>query len=841
MTSSSQADSRDWAEVQRLLDELVDLQPAERVAELDRREPSPAIAKRVRELLSALDESPDYLEARSAPLPASATPVASLAEGTQIGLWRIERLLGRGGMGEVYLAKRADDAFEQRVAIKLVGAHAVAHIGRFHEERRILASLEHPGIARLLDGGVAADGRPYMAMEYVDGLDIAAWCREHALDLNARLQLFGQICEAVRYAHSLLVVHRDLKPHNILVTRQGQAKLLDFGIARLIDVANPDAATDAATRTQQLLTPEYASPEQLEGAPVSLATDVYALGLLLFELLTGRSPWRQTDSAVPTMIRRILEGDPLAPSRIAPLPPDASAKSPPLPIEASRLRGDLDAITLKALRREPQQRYETAALLWADVQRYLRGEPVLARAATPRYLLSRFVRRHRALVGAAAIVLVTSLVGVAGIALQARETAIERDNAQRQVARLQAVQDYLQLMFRTASQQQSGDQPLTAKSVLDRSAAELMERFDGDPTLRANMLFLLGQLYVSLSDYPGALPLLQRYESLPEIRADAAHHADVLRELATTQLRLGQFDAARASLTAAQAIWAAGPTAAWEKLSSSRSIEVELAYQLNQPEAAIASLRQALSERDRHLPEGDDITLEMLNSLAAILANVAQLDEARSTADRAWSMMEKRDQMRTPQALTLMNTRATVAALQKRSDDAIALYKEAIDLRRALYGPSASLATLELNIARALLKVQRGAEAVPWLVEAEPMAVQYTGEDSMVTLGTRQAHADALVQIGRASQAEPIQIATLKTIERLKGARSLEYMRGLIGNVELRIAQHRFDEADRVLKDIESRVIELGPAAQINASRLVELRELVNAKRSPYPDAPTTP
>ena len=671
-------------------------------------------------------------------------------------------------------------------------------------------------------------------------MNIAAWCHEQSLDLTARLQLFGQICEAVRYAHSLLVVHCDLKPHNILVTKDGQVKLLDFGIARLIDVAD----TEATTRTQQLLTPEYASPEQLEGEPVSLATDVYALGLLLFELLTGRSPWRQTDSAVPTMIRRILEGDPPAPSRVASQSQSQSqetpAKSSPRPIEAARLRGDLDAITLKALRREPQQRYETAALLWADVQRYLRGDPVLARAATTRYLMSRFVRRHRVLVGAAAIVLVISLVGVAGIVLQARETAMERDNAQRQVARLQAVQDYLQLMFRTASQQQSGDQPLTAKSVLDRSAAELMERFDGDPTLRTNMLFLLGQLYVSLSDYPGALPLLQRYESLPEIRADAAHHADVLSELATTQLRLGQFDAARASLIAAQAIWSSGAAASWDKLSSSRSIEVELAYQLNQPEAAIASLKQALIERDRYLPEGDDTTLELLNSLAAILANVAQLDEARSAADRAWNLMEKREQTRTPQALTLMNTRATVAALQKRSDDAIALYREAIDLRRSLYGPSAALATLELNISRALLKVQRGAEALPWLVEAEPMALQYTGEDSMVTLGTRQAHADALIQTGRAGEAEAMQLATLKTIARLKGDTSLEYMRGLISSVELRIAQHRFDEADRVLKDIESRVPHLGPAAQVNASRLAELRDMVNARRSPYPTAPAT-
>ena len=827
MTSSSSAgssaDSNDWTEVQRLLADLVDLEPAAREAELDRRKPNPAVAKRVHELLSALDESPDYLEARSAPSTESA-PSPSLNEGTLIGIWRIERLLGRGGMGEVYLASRADGAFEQRAAIKLVGAHAVAHIGRFHEERRILASLEHPGIARLLDGGVAADGRPYMAMEYVDGLDIAAWGREHALDLTARLQLFGQICEAVRYAHSLLVVHRDLKPHNILVTKDGQVKLLDFGIARLIRVNEENEAVG----THPLLTPDYAAPEQLEGRAVSLATDVYGLGLILFELLTGVTPWRHSHSNVPTLIRRILDGDIPPPSRVA-----SQNEAPP--VQARLLRGDLDAILLKALRRDPQQRYETAALLWTDVQRHLRGEPVLARAATPRYLLSRFVRRHRVLVGAATIVFVTLLVGVMGIVLQARETAIERDNAQRQVARLQAVQDYLQLMFRTASQQQPGDQPLTAKSVLDRSAAQLMERFDGDPTLRINMLFLLGQLYVSLSDYPGALPLLQRYESLPEIRADAAHHADVLRELATTQLRLGQFDAAKASLAAAQAIWTSEATASWDKLSSSRAIEVELAYQLNQPEAAIASLRQALNERDRHLPEGDDTTLELLNSLAAILANVAQLDEARSAADRAWSMMEQRDQTRTPGALTLMNTRATVAALQKRSDDAISLYQEAIDLRRSLYGPSASLATLELNIARALLKVQRGAEALPWLVEAEPMAVQYTGEDSMVTLGTRQARADALVQIGRASEAEPIQLATLKAITRIKGDRSLEYMRGLIGSVELRLAQHRFDEADRVLKDIESRVLELGPAAQINALRLAELREMVNARRSPYP------
>jgi non-specific serine/threonine protein kinase/serine/threonine-protein kinase len=332
----------------------------------------------------------------------------------RLGAYAVVREIGRGGMGAVYLAARADDEFEKRVAIKLVPAGLGGRVlrERFRQERQILARLDHPGIARLLDGGTTADGTPWVAMEYVDGLPITEYCDRHLLGLDARLRLFRLVCSAVHYAHQNLVVHQDLKPGNVLVAGDGTPKLLDFGIAGLLGTEN--GAGTRAVAGLQALTPDYASPEQLRGEPVTILTDVYSLGVVLFELIAGKRPYRMT-GATPAEIERIHESGLVPPSSVR------SVRSVPR---------DLDAIDLKAMSLDPAGRYGSVELLSEDVERFLAGDAVEARQGNAAYRLRRFARRHKALVAAAALVILSLLGGIVASARQARIAERERARAE---------------------------------------------------------------------------------------------------------------------------------------------------------------------------------------------------------------------------------------------------------------------------------------------------------------------------------------------------------------------------------------------------------------------------
>lgn len=429
-------------------------------------------------------------------------PAPELAPGSLAGPFRIECLIGRGGMGEVYRARRADGAFEQRVAIKLIRPEAVKHLERFHTERQILARLEHPGIARLLDGGTLADGRPYMAMEYVEGSTLTRHCRERPLDLDARLALFRQVCEAVAYAHAHLVVHRDLKGGNVMVTAAGEVKLLDFGIAKLVDAEGCDA-----TLTQLApLTPETAAPEQLSGAPVSTATDVYALGVILHDLLTGLPLWDFTNTPVWRALDRVLHQAATRPSEVA-----AAAAQPPVP--ARLLRGDLDAIVGQCLRKAPRERYASAGELLAELDRHRLGLPLSARGESAAYVLGRFLRRHRLAVGSASAVLlallaglVTSLVLYKGARTARDEARAAQALAQRETARARAVSDFLNKDLLAGGDFTQGSiRDLSLSQLLARAVGKVHERFADQPETEAEARWSLGESYYYLGDQPAAL------------------------------------------------------------------------------------------------------------------------------------------------------------------------------------------------------------------------------------------------------------------------------------------------------------------------------------------------
>ena len=417
--------------------------------------------------------------------------------GQRLGAFVVEaRLPEQGGMGSVYRGRRADDTFAQEVAIKIIprGRDTDAFLRRFTLERRVLGLLQHPNIVRILDAGAVADGRPYFVMEWVDGLPLDRFSAERHLNLAERLALFQQLCGAVQYAHQHLVVHRDLKPSNVLVTPESAPKILDFGLAKLLDEDDLEAGLLSRTN-ERPMTPAYASPEQVLGGPVTTATDVHALGLILYELLTGHRPYRLTSSSASEIERVICREVPDLPSRVARI----ASGEPPVPVP--RLRGELDAIVMRALQKEPGDRYQTAAELSDDVARYLTGRPVSARRTSLAYRSGKFVKRHaKGLTAAAAVVLLAAAFVVQN-SLHARGLAVERDRAQASLS-------FLVSLFEASDPDKAKGDKLMAVDLLDVGAKRLETELASQPGTRASLLFTIGNVYDRLGRYDAAERLL---------------------------------------------------------------------------------------------------------------------------------------------------------------------------------------------------------------------------------------------------------------------------------------------------------------------------------------------
>ena len=410
--------------------------------------------------------------------------------GSTVGAYRIEALVGRGGMGEVYRASRLGGPPGQLVAVKVVPSTlaSIDVVRRFRLERQILARLQHPNIATLLDGGITLGGQPYLVMRYVDGIPITRYVAEHHLPLADRLRLFEVTCEAVQFAHANLIVHRDLKPSNILVKADGQVRLLDFGIAKLLDVTSFDL-TAPNTGERRLLTPEHAAPEQFLGQPVTTATDVYALGVLLYQLLTGVRPF--SDLPPLDLARSVCEREPPPPSQAVP----ASEDGPGLSRE---LRGDLDHIVLMALRKEPARRYASAGQLAEDVRRYLEGRPVIARADTFGYRSRKFIARNRVPVAGVAIcgLFLLSAAGFTVWHSRLRAQALVQAEAER--TRATRLASFMVGVFDASDPNEARGRTVTARALLDRAAGEMARDRAIDPALRSYLDSALARAYASL-------------------------------------------------------------------------------------------------------------------------------------------------------------------------------------------------------------------------------------------------------------------------------------------------------------------------------------------------------
>lgn len=529
-----------WQKVEELLDTALDLEPAARRQFLDDVE-DPCLLREVESLLACEQQTAGFLGAPALAFSADFFDGGDGPEeraGQTVGRYRIIHEIGSGGMGAVFLAERSDGEFQQRLALKIVRrSFADSDLARrFRQERQILASLNHPNIARLLDGGVSNDGEPFLAMEYVGGVRIDDYCDSNSLSTDERLNLFLAVCQGVSYAHQNLVVHRDIKPSNILVTDEGVPKLLDFGIAKLI---NPEAEAGAAETVtgMRAMTPDYASPEQVRGLIVTTATDVYSLGVLLYELLTGHRPHRLKNRRPDDIVRIICEEEPTRPSLAgARQSSDGSSgtindddqvatdnrlltskTNPQSAIRNSKfLRGDLDNIVLMALRKEPQRRYATVAQFAEDISRYLEGRPVLAHKDTFSYRAAKFVRRHKA--GATAVVLVV-LALVGGIfatawqakraTAQAKIAAEQRDRARIEAAKAERINAFLQSIFASADPNwyssgfgQRGE--VKVVDVLEQTGRRIDEELKDEPEIRAELHHTIGTTYQSLGQFEQA-------------------------------------------------------------------------------------------------------------------------------------------------------------------------------------------------------------------------------------------------------------------------------------------------------------------------------------------------
>jgi len=486
----------DWRRVRSVFEEVLGLGLAEREPALDRLcAENQGLRAEVESLLRAAEEAGGFL-ASDEPWADSAMFDAAMPDA--IGAYRIVREIGRGGMGVVYLGERQDGDFAQRAAIKVVRAGAASDLvmRRFRAERRILAGLEHAGIARLYDGGLTTDGAPYLVMEYVEGEDLLAHCARREMGLQDRLGLFVRVCDAVSYAHRHLVVHRDLKPSNILVTPEGEPKLLDFGLAKLTKPWSDSGAPAATVTSLRWMTPEYASPEQVRGEAATTATDVYALGVVLYELLTGSKPYQPRSAANADLERAILEQE----------PPRLSTATGRGSAERRALRGDLDVICAKCLQKDGRRRYGGAAELADDLRRYLAGRPIAARPDSTAYRLRKFAARHVVAVAAGAAAAIVLVALVTSYTVRLRQ---ERDRAHRESEKQRAIATFLGGVFRAADPVLAGGRAVTARDLLDEGARQATE-IGGDPEVQAALLHEMAQAYFSLELYEQALALERR-------------------------------------------------------------------------------------------------------------------------------------------------------------------------------------------------------------------------------------------------------------------------------------------------------------------------------------------
>jgi serine/threonine protein kinase len=689
--------------------------------------------------------------------------------GDRIGQYRLLRTLGVGGMGEVFLAERADAEFEQQVAIKVVhgGAATQGVQSRLKIERQILAQLDHPNIAHLLDGGSLPDGTVYIVMEYVDGVPIDAYCDENRLDVAARLKLFQTVCAAVHYAHQNLIVHRDLKPSNILVTAAGVPKLLDFGIAKLLDERQAGHHTLAVTHADiRVMTPDHASPEQVRGQTITTSSDVYVLGVLLYKLLTGSSPFVISSMRLTDIERAICERDPLLPSLTIKSADSAQARGimEARSSTANRLRrtlgGDLDNIVLMAMRKEPERRYGSSQQMASDIQRYLDGKPVIAHRDTLSYRSLKFVSRHWLPVaaGAGAVFLIlafamTTYVQSLRIAAERDRAAAERAAAERERSRAEEVSSFLVNLFKLSDPQENRGNLVTARELLDSGAKRLQTELQDQPATKAALLSTVGAVYDSLGQYKEALPILTESLALQPQSHDKTHIATLL-ELGSARSGAGDLNGAEAPLQEALHLSQNDFGAASQESGRSLWALGVLRYRQNRFAEAKELYNRSLNILETTSAPATDVSA-LLDDLAQVYVGEQQWALAKQTYERALEVDRRILGDDHPRVAMRLNNLAIVAQNIGDLKLAEALFRDAIRRDERAYGdqhPETGLA--RGNYGLLLWREGRLAEAEPLLSNALDVVLKLYGPDNYKVAYARVSLAMLLHDQGNLPAAE---------------------------------------------------------------------------------------
>jgi serine/threonine-protein kinase len=686
-----------WRRLIPLLEQGLEIQGAARVDWLERlRAGDPALADDVAALLS---RHADLQRDRFLAEPMTTRPAAGSLAGLVVGDYTLRVPLGQGGMGSVWLADRSDGRFTGQAAVKLLNASLVGREGeaRFRREASILARLRHPHIARLLDAGVSALGQPYIVLEHVDGERIDRSCDAGDLDLPGRIRVFLEVVDAVAHAHANLIVHRDLKPQNVLVDREGRARLLDFGIARLID-ASPDGSATVTREGASALTPEYAAPEQVTGGDLTTATDVYSLGVLLCVLLTGRHPAGVTRGTPAEWIRTIVDVDARPMSDLVAGTSRATLRT--------ALRGDLDNIVAKALRKAPHERYHSAEAFAADLRRYLNHEPVSARPDTLAYRAAKFVRRNPVGVAAAALAVAGTVLFTAGIAWQAREARRQRDEASLQMARATATREFMGFLLGAAST--PGTKP-TSGDLLAQSEALIDKEYAGSEPLQAEMLVSVGEQYIGSERLEKAAPILERAAAIAGRSGDPALQARALCPLAMLRMMNGAQDEANALMQRALEGLPDDSLHAWQRVEC-LVYRGEFGFFTDQGEPMKRDGAAALALLD-HIPI--PATAKRIEA-QAVVAYGHYLAKENRAADALYAeVMRGLEQAGRDKTLMAADTCNNWALVHYRGNISRAepLCRRSVELRRAIEGADAIAPSVTFNHAGVLLQLARYDEA----------------------------------------------------------------------------------------------------------------------------------
>lgn len=795
-----------WTRIDAAFQTAVELAGDERddyIAKLT--DEDPAVAAGVIKLLASDRQDEDFLVA----------PVASTIEaitkdttdpfiGRRMGVWTIERRIAEGGMGAVFLASRSDDNYQQQAAIKIMGAQLVAGdaIARFKAERQILANLNHPYIGKLIDGGTTDEGLPYLIMEYVSGLPIDKYCDKQRLGVRQRMRLFQKVCEAVDYAHRQLVVHRDLKPNNILVDENGDPKLLDFGIAKLLDA---DSYKNTIAVTQQgvrAMTPEYASPEQVRGEQVSVATDVYALGVLLYKLLSGRTPFGAVDGKAQSVVQAILDEEPSRPSAAITHPTTVVSKED----DVSSLRrttyaqlcktlsGDLDNIVLMAIRKEPERRYATAATLSEDIDNFLGQRPVAARRNELLYTLGKFCRRNRIALAAALAVVIVSIVAVAQI-------IDERNKAELAAVRASQVSGFLNGLFESASPFVSKGTKITAEQLLDEGVRNIRE-LDDQPMLQAELYSVMGRNYSSLGYLDQAIELLKT--ALVEKRSTGTplEIADTLAALSEAQRQYRELEEAETNLRQALTIYEQELGRESVKYAGSMSRLGVTLYDRRQQDEAKAVYEEALQLwRVLDMEETMQYASTMSN-YANVIDSMGDYDNAAKYMDDAVEVSIRQNGKHHPDTIIWMHNRGQLMVRQGNDVEAFERFAETVALGKATWPANhpqiAWMLTSRANLSKRLGNFEL---AKSLYEEAAAITEIANGVESMDYIHVLRAQAFMLQDMARYKAAEDKFEQALSLLDRVSNERSYQHGMLRLGLAISVSRLGRFTDAEQLLTE----------------------------------------